>query len=357
MTQSVIQSLCDFSFGMLFMSQLILTTFMYHKGRRYNLQKMMFWFMLYLLSITVGEFFYFYFFDVAVVNLSTFETDILEMTVVPCALFIIIRLTNPRQKQGWLIAANTLAYYGAFFVFIATENRTVYDAALVFTIAYSIGILIYSYYAVKRFNRQLRADFSDEELSLHWLKYILFLYLGIMLVWTADTVWASEYITIVYNVSINLLLGLFCYFVYRQEDMLNALNAMDSKGKECANVHGYDFEERFKRAFEEEKIYLNPRLNIVELAMAVGTNRTYISNYLNRQLQTTFYEYVNHWRVLTAEHLLTDTTLGLEDVAQQSGFNSFSSFRRYFTSVMGQTPAAYRKEKSKAEEGTTAVEG
>ena len=206
--------------------------------------------------------------------------------------------------------------------------------------------MLYGYYAVKRFNRQLREDFSDEELSLHWLKYILFLYAGIMLVWTADTMYATDYIAIVYNVAINLLLGLSCYFVYRQEDMLKALNYMDSKEKECCNVRDYDFEERFKKAFEEENIYLNPKLNVVELAMAVGTNRTYISNYLNRQLHTTFYEYVNHWRVTRAEHLLTATKLGLEEVAYQSGFNSLSSFRRYFTSVIGKTPAAYRKEKS-----------
>ena len=346
MAQSVIQSLCDFSFGMLFMSQLLFTAIMFYKGQRNNLQRMMFWFMLYLLLISLGEFCYFYFADTSVRNLASCETDILEMTVVPCALFVIIRLTTPRQRQGWLIAANALAYYGAFFVFSVTGNMAVYDAILVFTIVYSVGIMLYGYYAVKRFNRQLREDFSDEELSLHWLKYILFLYAGIMLVWTADTMYATDYIAIVYNVAINLLLGLSCYFVYRQEDMLKALNYMDSKEKECCNVRDYDFEERFKKAFDEENIYLNPKLNVVELAMAVGTNRTYISNYLNRQLHTTFYEYVNHWRVMRAEHLLTATKLGLEEVAYQSGFNSLSSFRRYFTSVIGKTPAAYRKEKS-----------
>lgn len=55
--------------------------------------------------------------------------------------------------------------------------------------------------------------------------------------------------------------------------------------------------ERFLKAFANEKVYLNLKLNIVELAMAVGTNRTYISNYINQQLHTTFYEYVNKWRL------------------------------------------------------------
>ena len=57
------------------------------------------------------------------------------------------------------------------------------------------------------------------------------------------------------------------------------------------------------------------QLNIVELAMAVGTNRTYISNYINQQLHTTFYEYVNKWRVEHAKKLLASTDLSLEDIS------------------------------------------
>lgn len=36
----------------------------------------------------------------------------------------------------------------------------------------------------------------------------------------------------------------------------------------------YDVEERSQKAFDKEKVYLNPKLNIVELAIAVGTTRT-----------------------------------------------------------------------------------
>lgn len=41
----------------------------------------------------------------------------------------------------------------------------------------------------------------------------------------------------------------------------------------------YHFEERFEQLFQEKEIYLNPDLKIVDLATALGTNRTYVSNY------------------------------------------------------------------------------
>ena len=47
--QSFAKSICDFSFGMLFMAQLVCTVAMYYEGQRNDLQKMMFRFMLYLL--------------------------------------------------------------------------------------------------------------------------------------------------------------------------------------------------------------------------------------------------------------------------------------------------------------------
>lgn len=95
--------------------------------------------------------------------------------------------------------------------------------------------------------------------------------------------------------------------------------------------------------FSDKKIYLNPSLNINDLARELGTNRTYVSNYINQQLHTTFYEYVNDWRVKHSISLLTSTDLTLQEVATQSGFNSISSFRRYFVTKMGQTPSAYKK--------------
>ena len=343
MIHDFVKSMCDFSFGMLFMSQLIFTAAIYQKGLKYDLQKMMFRFMLYLLLISVIEFYLFYCSGTYAMHLSSPITDFMEMTVVPCVLFIIIRLTNPLQDQRWLIAVNAVIYFGAFAAYLITGNDAIHLTLLLFTIIYSVGIVVYGYFAVKRFNRQLESDFSNEELSLYWLKYIVYLYIGMLFVWSADTFIPSEMIAVVYNIMIMLMIGMFCYFVYRQDDMLRALECLKKEEIEEEPVKSYGFEVRFRKAFAKEKVYLNPKLNIVELAMAVGTNRTYISNYINQQLHTTFYEYVNKWRVEHAKELLASTDLSLEDISIKAGFNSLSSFRRYFTRSVGMTPMAFRR--------------
>ena len=53
----------DFSFGILFMSQLIMTAALYKKGKAHRLQRMMFGFMLFLTLISAFEMVFFYFAD------------------------------------------------------------------------------------------------------------------------------------------------------------------------------------------------------------------------------------------------------------------------------------------------------
>ena len=66
------------------------------------------------------------------------------------------------------------------------------------------------------------------------------------------------------------------------------------------------------------------------MALAAGTNRTYLSRYFNRQNGQTFYDYVNSYRIQYAENLLKSTNFPLPEIAIKSGFNSISTFRRVF---------------------------
>ena len=94
----------------------------------------------------------------------------------------------------------------------------------------------------------------------------------------------------------------------------------------------------------KEQAFLNPKLTLSELALRVGTNRTYLSNYLNQQLHQTFFEYVNSLRMSYATELLVTTNLTLEVIAEKSGFNSLSTFRRCFLQKHGTSPSVYKKE-------------
>ena len=94
---------------------------------------------------------------------------------------------------------------------------------------------------------------------------------------------------------------------------------------------------------EQEALYLNKDLTLTDLAVAIGTNRTYLSRYLSQVQQQTFYDYINRLRLnkksipLMKDH----PEYTLEFVASESGFKSISTFRRAFIKLTGLNPSNY----------------
>ena len=102
----------------------------------------------------------------------------------------------------------------------------------------------------------------------------------------------------------------------------------------------YNFAARLEECMSQEEAFLNRKLTLSELALRVGTNRTYLSNYINQTLHLTFFDYINSWRLNYAKDLLVTTNLKLVVIAERSGFNSLSTFRRCFLHQFNLSPSA-----------------
>lgn len=99
----------------------------------------------------------------------------------------------------------------------------------------------------------------------------------------------------------------------------------------------------------EQRLYLNPQLTLADLTTLLHTNRTSLARCLKQDLDSSFYDYVNRYRVTEACRLLTeaagrDEVVTMTDVASQSGFNSITTFNRYFSKFQGMTPMNYFRE-------------
>lgn len=99
-----------------------------------------------------------------------------------------------------------------------------------------------------------------------------------------------------------------------------------------------------EKLIAEEKLFLCPNLTLDDLAKQLNTNRTYLSSYFSNVIQKTFYDYINEQRITQKSiPLITECPdYNFERIAQESGFNSLSTFRRAFIKITGMTPGAYR---------------
>ncbi len=105
----------------------------------------------------------------------------------------------------------------------------------------------------------------------------------------------------------------------------------------------YEQCQQVQHVMETEKLYLNPELDVSMLAHRINTNRTYLSQYINKVLDTTFYDFVNGYRMKEAEKLLKDSETKIEHIAYACGFSSAASFIRVFRRYHGCTPAKWRE--------------
>lgn len=97
--------------------------------------------------------------------------------------------------------------------------------------------------------------------------------------------------------------------------------------------------------FEQEKLYRNADVTIGNVAMRIGTNKTYLSRALNRRLSKNFCQFVNRYRVKEACMLyINDISLDLKDVLFKCGFNSSSNFSIVFKYNTGFTPSDWCRE-------------
>ncbi|WP_170110248.1 helix-turn-helix domain-containing protein [Flavilitoribacter nigricans] len=107
--------------------------------------------------------------------------------------------------------------------------------------------------------------------------------------------------------------------------------------------------DRLHRLMEEEKPYLNPDLNLQGLADLLGMKEKDLSELLNTGLETSFYAYINTYRLEEVRNLLLDpekqhlTNLA---IAEEAGFSSRSTFFSLFKKRFGMTPGAFKKSHS-----------
>ena len=99
----------------------------------------------------------------------------------------------------------------------------------------------------------------------------------------------------------------------------------------------------------EQHLFADPSLTIQDLATAVGSNRTYVSNCINRRTGLTFSQYVARYRVEHAQTILCDARYSSDHEAianamALSGFASDQTFYRVFKDVTSLTPLQYRQQ-------------
>lgn len=95
--------------------------------------------------------------------------------------------------------------------------------------------------------------------------------------------------------------------------------------------------------WKEEKLYLTDQITINDIAERLGTDRRYLSRFINERYGINFSRWISVMRIDEAKRLMEQKPdEGLEWVALQTGFSSLSYFSKVFSQVVGVSPKKWR---------------
>ncbi|WP_295938598.1 helix-turn-helix domain-containing protein [uncultured Alistipes sp.] len=104
--------------------------------------------------------------------------------------------------------------------------------------------------------------------------------------------------------------------------------------------------ERLNGILSDRNVYLNGTLSLPGLAAMLGTNRTYLSEAVNRVTGDNFNVFINNARVREAIRLMSDPAydkLSMDAIWLDAGFNSRQTFWIAFKKTTGLTPSYFRR--------------
>ena len=107
---------------------------------------------------------------------------------------------------------------------------------------------------------------------------------------------------------------------------------------------------RLNEEMLENHMYLDPNLNLGQLAEKLDISANHLSMLLNDYVEKNFYDFINYYRVEEVKRRLGDSSYDNQTILSigvDCGFNSKSAFNRIFKNITGKTPSQYKNEVSR----------
>ena len=277
-----------------------------------------------------------------------------------------VSLVFPNRIKTQHLLLFEIPYLGAILLFALTRATWILPAVQIYSFSVSLALLVYLTLSIKRHTKMLCDNVGNMEyFDLRWSTYLIALFFVVQLVWSIESLsqqsWfsssASEH-NLIFDTLYCIFIMIVALFVMKkiikqevfivsaeetEETETNEPDIVTSTNNALINSH-------IEQIILEKRYYQDNTLTLQKLAQHLGTNRQYLSNYINKEKHMTFYDYINDFRLNEAKTMLDckgiDNQHSLEDISMMAGFNSYSTFLRSFKKKFGQTPSQYIAEKN-----------
>ena len=294
--------------------------------------------------------------DRLVRNITAVTLD--HILLVPLVMAILLRMLQNRQHKLWPWVLTQVPILVSAVVGIAKHDAFYgFDLPTYWQVAVMVIFILYYIYLLIHYGRWLRENYADLEHKEVWqsLLFATAFFFFYEVYFTNPGEMVREYLAQIETFAI------IAFLLWRvetleeldaketdvQEDIFDVEDAEESPANFMSLTIPDNIQELLDKHCEAKHLYLQHDLTLQQLASTIGTNRTYLSAYFAQQ-GITYNAYINRLRVdhfmrLYRKSINSDRSFTAVQLAQQSGFRSYSTFAAAFKFFNGLTVAAWMK--------------
>ena len=295
------------------------------------------------------------------VMLSSLIAGLLDcVTIIPLAIVILFVMLQDRRRPLWPVAVMIAPLIAGLTWCLATRSDALLPVMFGYFLLMWLGLIIYMVHAIRQYGRWLRDNYADLEHKEVWQSFVV---LAIILL--AYAIYSLDVGELIYEYAMEVInIVLICYLLWRVETLSDLSTSSESKDDDdLSSSKGLSQTNRerstlgtlpvknigtlLKQYCEEPQLYLQHDLTLLQLAKAVGTNRFYLSQYFSSQ-GLTYNAYINNLRI---DHFVSSYREAVgaqrpftaQQLAQESGYRSYSTFCRVIKGKTGKSVSAWIK--------------
>ena len=278
------------------------------------------------------------------------------MTTFPLAIVILFTMLQDRKRPLWSAWVMIIPLVIIMALNIANHSEDFLPLSNAYLLLLAIGLIIYMAREVRSYGRWLRDNYADLEHKEIWQSFVVLavILLGFGIYTSEIGGLANKYIVQVNNII------LICYLLWRVETLSDLSTPIQTDIAEdednplslsmrhrSASPLGFskNIEPLLKQYCEESRLYLQHDINISRLAREIGINRLYLSQYFSSQGMN-YNAYINDLRInhfisLYHEAVAAHRPVIAQQLAFESGYQSYNTFRDAFKRKTGMSVTAW----------------
>lgn len=289
------------------------------------------------------------------------------VTVLTTLAGTLLSMLQDRRRRIWPVLVAMIPFVALDGVYLLNPNDLFVQIAFAYVLLFYVLFTVYMVFAVRRYGQWLNDNYADLENKKVWLSMVVALgSLSLFIIYTFVDI---DSILLIYLMHF-IELVMFILLLWRVETLaqLESISTEKVSDASILKTEGEPdvptsvqqpssspisidltlIEQQLAEHCVANQLYLRHNLTLQELAQAVGTNRSYLSQYFSRQ-GITYNTYINNLRINHFISRYQELTQAGEPIvalqlAQESGFRSYSTFGRAFMQRTGQSVTVWMRE-------------